>query len=132
MAKYAKLINELAGGPECAAAKVALLKADGRAFRPLVHALTNHPVADVREEIAEILGKRRHVAAIPYLLSAVVDADQYVRMDAVWSIERILGFEPTGMQDLLDLNWDDPRGNKVKIARFLRRIGEYLKNIDWR
>jgi len=132
MGKYAKLIDELAGGTASGAARDALLKADRRAFGPLVAALANHPNADVREEIAEILGNRKDVAAIPHLLNAVVDSDQYVRMDAIWSIRRILGFEPTAMEELLDLEYSDPKGNKIKIAGFLRKIHVYLKNIDWR
>ncbi|MDZ4857550.1 MAG: HEAT repeat domain-containing protein [Candidatus Hydrogenedentes bacterium] len=135
MGKYSKIIDGLAGGPKAQGeayyvAEEALVKADRRAFRPLVRALAQHPDAVAREVVAEILGQRGDVTAIPYLLKAVVDPDECVRMDAIWSIERILHFSPGGLQHLLDLSYDDPRRSKATITRFLQLIGPYLVNLE--
>lgn len=135
MGKYSKSIENLAGGPKVQGeayfvAEKTLLDADRRVFQPLVRALAEHPDAMVREVVAEILGQREEVGAIPYLLDAVLDPDENVRTDAIWSIEKILGFSPGGLDALLDLPLQNPKETQAKIARFLKTIKAYLSNLE--
>ena len=134
MGKYSKLIDNLAGGPKAQGAayyfaESALINADRRVLRPLAHALAHHPDEVVREIVAEILGQREDIAALPFLVEAVVDPDESVRQDAIWSIEKILQFSPGGLEDLLDLSYDDPQENKKTIEHFLQLIEPYIKNL---
>lgn len=101
MGKYADLIDSLVGSTR-KQAREALIRADGRALRPLARALREHPNEDVREEIAEILGERRHWKAIPPLIEALSDENLFVRQDAQWSIESICRLQPKALVEWLE------------------------------
>ena len=114
-------------------AYVQLLRADSRAFRPLVRALRNHPDEDIRESVAEILGERRDIRAIPYLIEATDDPDWSVRQDAQWSIETICEIERYSLSSLLDLDLEDehPVENRAKIQEWWEVNRQFIENSEW-
>jgi HEAT repeat protein len=125
MAKYRDIIDQLHGDTRRAARKL-LVDADGRVLPALAHALRKHPNEDVRHEIAEILGERRHWKAVPVLIEALADECLFVRQDAAWSIEVICRLQPDALTDLLDLAPD--RSNaKERVSQWWELNRQFIQ-----
>jgi HEAT repeat protein len=104
-----------------------LRTSDGRANKALLHALTHHPIADIREDIAEILGDRKNPKSIPALIEALTDECLFVRQDALWSIERICEMQPCALSFWLDLDHTMPAEVHRKVRRWWRLNKRYLE-----
>jgi HEAT repeat protein len=126
MPRYREIIDRLVGSTRPKARKL-LLEADGRVLSSLKHALHNHPKADVREEVAEILGERRSWKAIPALIDALDDESRFVRQDAIWSIEAICMMQPAALSFWLDLASDTPDA-KARVERWWQRNKQFVEN----
>ena len=101
---YAKLIRELLKrGKLHQPTYDQLVKAPPSATKSLAHYLLNHRNPDIRHYCAHIPGDRGLARAIPSLMEALRDTEEYVRQDALWSIERLSGFEPGKLQYLLQI-----------------------------
>jgi len=136
MGKYSDLIDQLnPNDKQNPPVYNALIDADGRAFRPLVRALREHPDEDVRHDVAHILGERGHWKAIPYLIDALDDPSEYVRSDALRSIELICFMDHDALNTWLDLEpdpikfpWEpvprpDPKTGKIDLDK----MGEWFE-----
>ena len=131
MGKYAALIDQLdvdaAAIEQRRVARKTLVEADGRAFPALSHALRRHESECVRETVAEILGERRHPKAVAPLIDALDDECEFVRQDAVWSIEMICRLQPSALIDWLDLS-PDLDDAKQKVANWWATIRRYIEH----
>lgn len=126
MPRYREIINRLVGSTRPEARRL-LLEADGRVLSSLKHALRNHPNADVREDVAEILGERRSWKAIPALIDALDDESRFVRQDAIWSIEAICMMQPAALSCWLDLV-SDPLDAKSRVERWWQLNKQFVEN----
>ncbi|MBC8351125.1 MAG: HEAT repeat domain-containing protein [Planctomycetes bacterium] len=127
MAKYRALIEQLELlSPTRRDARKLLVAADGRALSSLSHALTEHPDAAVREEVAEILGERKHWNAIPSLIDALADNALFVRQDALRSIEMICLMQPAGLSMLLDLS-SELNDAKSQVLEWWTANGRFIE-----
>lgn len=108
----------------------ALIKADHRAFKPLVTALLDSYDPLVREACAEILGDRKSAKAIPSLIEALLDKSLYVRQDALWSIERLSGYQTGALQDWLNItNMDKPKKLHSSVSKWYKTNKLYIQRI---
>ena len=109
MGKYGKLIAGLfVNGKFQETSYKSLVKANSKAFKPLVDALIRDKNPDIRETCAEILSERNSPKAIPFLIEALRDRSLFVRQDAFWAIESISGYKPDMLQDWLKVTNVDP------------------------
>ncbi len=93
-------------------------------------ALHSSPDALVRESCAEILGERKSPKAIPFLINALLDTSIYVRQDALWSIEKLSGYQPGALQDWLDItNMDRPKKIHGRISKWWILNKHYIERI---
>lgn len=75
----------------------------------------------VRGITAMLLGRRGLQGAVRGLLHRLKDQNVFVRQDASWAIERILGFAPGEISAALGANAQNPKRLHQKFRRFLRR-----------
>ena len=133
LGKYRELIDQLDQLDDLARrqdARKALVKADGRAISPLLHALRHHRSSDVRHDVAEILGERKHWKAIPALIDALTDECIYVRQDAVWSIEAICMFQPEALSAWLNLAGTEPTDSHARVLSWWTLNKRFIENND--
>jgi len=127
MGKYSRLIDSLnATGKHNPVVYRVLIRADGRAIRPLVRALLEHCDEEVRHEIAHVLAERGDPKAIPFLIEAMADPDLYVRQDSAWAIEKICRMQSGALYDWLDLE-ADPDVAQAGIAENKRKVEVWWK-----
>ena|ERR1700690_1481677 len=132
MGKYQDLINGLfKHGKLQQANYMALVQANFRAFNPLTIALLGHDNPNVRETCAEILKERKSTKAIPHLIEALCDSNLFVRQDALWAIEFLSGYQPTMLQEWLNIvNTDSPQKMHSRVSQWWQLNRKYIEKIE--
>ena len=130
MGKYTNLINSLfIDGVLQKDVYDKVLKGDNRIIKYLAINLLSNSDPDIRETCAELLHERGNARAVPALIDALKDSNIYVRQDALWAIEKLCGFAPGGLQDILRLtNQDKPNKLYARVSGWWDVNERFIRN----
>jgi hypothetical protein len=128
--RYSQLVKRLRSPSrrEQKKARRDLERAGSRAESALIRAVSSDPDPLVREEAAELLGRLGSAFALPSLVAALKDPILFVRHDALWAIESIVGLRPASLACWLDLDINHPTEVYRRVSKWWRVNQRFLSD----